>query len=127
VMALAVLSHIVTDQMGFMGSNLLFPFTKRRTTGWRLFRSGDAIPNFLSVWICMAIIMLNLDRFSKAPILPPLPYLLLMIVLPCLLFLGLRACSDLKRLHHAGKAQIKARPAVLASVEALDESAEADL
>jgi len=48
VMALAVLSHIVTDQMGFMGSNLLFPFTKRRTTGWRLFRSGDAIPNFLS-------------------------------------------------------------------------------
>ncbi len=127
VMALAVLSHIVTDQMGFMGSNFLFPLTKRRTMGWKLFRSGDALPNFLSVWVCIAVILLNLDRFSEAPIIPPLPYLAVAVVLPCLLFLGLRAWSRLRRRRQAGGARMKARPAALAAVEALDETAEADL
>lgn len=127
VMLLAVLAHIVTDQMGFMGSNLLFPFTRRRTPGWKLFHSGDAVPNFLSVWLSVVLILLNLDRFSEAPILPPLPYLLVAVVLPCLALLGLRAWTDLQRFRRAGRAQIKAGPAVLAAVEALDEAAEADL
>jgi hypothetical protein len=126
-MVLAVLSHIITDQLGFMGSNLLFPLTKKRTMGWKLFRSGDALPNLLTVWVSLAVILLNLDRFSEAPIIPPLPYLVVAIALPCLLFLGMRAWTDLQRLRRAGGAQMEARPATLAAVEALDETAEADL
>lgn len=127
VMALAVLAHIVTDQLGFMGSNLLFPITKRRTMGWKLFRSGDALPNFMSVWISMALILLNLDRFSSAPILPPLPYLVTVVFLPCILLLGWQAWSDLKRLRRAGAFPMKPQPAALAAVEAMDETGEADL
>ena len=127
VMALAVLSHIVTDQMGFMGSNLLFPLTKRRTLGWKLFHSGDALPNFLSVWICVALVLLNLDRFSEAPLIPPLPYLAVAVVLPCLLFLGLRAWSKLRRPQQVDQKRRTPQPAALAAVEALDETAETNL
>jgi membrane-bound metal-dependent hydrolase YbcI (DUF457 family) len=126
-MTLAVLAHIVTDQMGFMGSNLFFPFTKRRTMGWRLFRSGDTLPNFLSVWLSLAIILLNLDRFSEAPMIPPLPYLVLAVLVPSFLFLGWRAWSLLQRLRQPAEFQTRIQPAVLAAVEALDETAEADL
>ncbi len=119
VMALAALAHILEDQMGFMGTNLLFPLTRRRTLGWKWFRSGDAIPNALTVWLCLALILLNLDRFSAAPLLPMAPYLLIAIVLPCLLALALWAWTS--------------RPAtlppaeVLAAVEALDETAEVNV
>jgi membrane-bound metal-dependent hydrolase YbcI (DUF457 family) len=125
VMFLGVLSHIVVDQMGFMGSNLFFPLSKRRTMGWKLFRSGEALPNFLCVWVSLALILLNLDRFSQTPILPPLPYLVVSILLPCLLFLGLRVWSDLER-RRGAKARRQATPAALAAIEALDETAEAD-
>jgi hypothetical protein len=109
-----------------MGSNLLFPLTKKRTMGWRLFRSGDALPNLLSVWVSLAIILLNLDRFSEAPLIPPLPYLALMVVVPCGLCLAWRAWSDLQALRRSAGSQRQAGPATLAAVEALDETAEAD-
>jgi membrane-bound metal-dependent hydrolase YbcI (DUF457 family) len=85
-MALAALAHVLEDQLGFMGSNLLFPATRKRMMGLKLIRSGDAIPNFLAVWISLAVILLNLDRFSDAPSIPVLPYLLGVIVAPCLFF-----------------------------------------
>jgi hypothetical protein len=125
VIFLGVLSHIFVDQMGFMGSNIFFPLTRRRTMGWKLFRSGDALPNFLCVWVSLALILLNLDRFSETPFLPPLPYLVVVILLPCLLFLGLRIWSALQRLRGAN-ARRQATPAALAAIEALDEAAEAD-
>ncbi len=127
VMALAVLAHIVTDHMGFMGTNLLAPLTKRRTMGWKLFRSGDAVPNFLAVWISLAIILLNLDRFSVAPLIPPLPYLVMTVALPCLVLLGWRAGMSLKRIREPATLQIEAPPETLAAVEALDEAVAADL
>jgi len=72
VAGLGLASHIVEDQLGFMGSNLVYPFTKRRTAGLGLLRSGDAIPNFLTVWVSIALILFNLDRFSAQPRLTPL-------------------------------------------------------
>jgi membrane-bound metal-dependent hydrolase YbcI (DUF457 family) len=72
VAGLGLASHVVEDQLGFMGSNLAYPFTKRRTAGLGLLRSGDAIPNFLTVWVSVALILFNLDRFSVQPRLPPL-------------------------------------------------------
>ncbi|MFN2167589.1 MAG: metal-dependent hydrolase, partial [Anaerolineae bacterium] len=87
-MALAALAHILEDQLGFMGSNLLFPLTRRRQMGLKLLRSGDAVPNFLAVWLSLAVILLNLDRFSEAPVIPVVPYLLTVVFAPCLLFVG---------------------------------------
>jgi membrane-bound metal-dependent hydrolase YbcI (DUF457 family) len=125
VMALATLTHAAQDQMGYMGCNWLFPFTRKRTMGLKLMRSGDAIPNFLTVWISLAIILLNLDRFSTAPSIPLVPYLLGVVVVPSLFLLGLAAWSRL-RASRAPSAP-RAPAAVLAAVEALDETDEVDI
>lgn len=119
VMALGVLTHIVEDQFGYLGSNLWFPLTRRRTTGLKLFHSGDALPNFLAVWIGMSVILLNLDRFSAAPVIPVLPYVLGVVVLPLLFFLGLEILSLFQR---------PRRPAAaFAIAEVLDEMDEVDI
>jgi membrane-bound metal-dependent hydrolase YbcI (DUF457 family) len=94
VMALAGLAHVLEDQMGFMGSALLFPLTRKRTAGLGWFRSGDALPNFLVVWISLTTILLNLDRFSTTPMIPVVPYLLAVIVAPVLILLGGSTCTS---------------------------------
>jgi membrane-bound metal-dependent hydrolase YbcI (DUF457 family) len=91
VMALALLAHTVLDQLGHMGSNLLFPLTRRRTPGLGLFHSTDALPNFFAVWLSVAVILLNLDRFSGNPLLPVWPYLIAAVGVPCLVVLAWRA------------------------------------
>ncbi len=110
---------MAADQMGFMGCNFFFPLTRERTKGLGLFRSGDALPNLLAVWLSLTVILLNLDRFSAEPLLPVVPYLLVAIAAPCLLFVGLH-------LWHAHRAPRQPQP-VLAAVEALDETAEVDI
>ncbi|MCX7855685.1 MAG: metal-dependent hydrolase [Anaerolineae bacterium] len=82
VTTLGFAGHILEDQLGFMGSNLLAPFTRGRMPGLRLLRSGDAIPNFLTVWLALTLILFNLDRFSASPRLDPLYYLPLAVGLP---------------------------------------------
>ncbi len=67
IIALGYAGHLVEDQMGFMGSNLLYPFTKKRMKGMHVMRSGDSLPNFLAVWICCVIIFWNLYRFADDP------------------------------------------------------------
>ncbi len=59
-------AHIIEDQLGFLGSNLFWPLTKERSSGLKLIHSGDAIPNFLAVWLALQLIFFNLDRFSAA-------------------------------------------------------------
>jgi membrane-bound metal-dependent hydrolase YbcI (DUF457 family) len=125
-MALAGLAHVLVDQMGYMGCNLLFPVKRSRTPGLRWMRSGDAIPNFLMVWISLAILFLNMDRFSETPSIPLWPYLLSVVLLPCLLFLGLAVWDNL------GDRQAELYPhaldvKTLAAVEALDETSEVDI
>jgi membrane-bound metal-dependent hydrolase YbcI (DUF457 family) len=89
VVALGLLGHILEDQLGFMGSNLWYPLTRDRTSGLRLLRSGDAIPNFLTVWSALMLILFNLDRFSAQPRLDPRWFLGLTVVLPLLVLGGL--------------------------------------
>jgi len=67
VVGLGLVGHILEDQLGYMGSNLFFPFTRDRMGGLGLLRSGDAIPNFLTVWTSLMLILFNLDRFSEQP------------------------------------------------------------
>jgi hypothetical protein len=126
-MALAALAHILEDQLGFMGSNLLFPITRRRTTGLKWISSGDAIPNFLTVWISLATIVLNLDRFSTTPILPVLPYVVVVIVVPGLLLLGLAAWAGRRSRRRPVQGLSRITPAAMAAVEALDETGEVDI
>jgi membrane-bound metal-dependent hydrolase YbcI (DUF457 family) len=52
--------HVVEDQLGHMGANLFYPFTKTRTPGLHWMHSGDGLPNFLAVWICCLLIFWNL-------------------------------------------------------------------
>jgi len=89
VAGLGFAGHILEDQLGFMGSNLFYPFTKERTSGLQLLRSGDGIPNFLTVWTAVALILFNLDRFSAQPRLNLSWFLGLAVVLPVAVLGGL--------------------------------------
>lgn len=87
IVGLGYAIHILEDQLGWMGSNLFWPFTRHRIPGLKWMRSVDPWPNFTAVWISMVIILWNLDRFSQAPILPPWFFLLALLV-PLLLRLA---------------------------------------
>ena len=86
---LGLAGHVLEDQLGYMGSNLFYPLTRRRSPGAQLFRSGDAIPNFLTVWTGLALILFNLDRFSAQPRLHPWWFLGLAVALPVVVLGGL--------------------------------------
>ncbi len=60
--------HIFEDQFGCMGANLFFPFTKKRTSGFRLMHSGDAFPNFGCVWLCCLLIFWNIYAAIPEPL-----------------------------------------------------------
>jgi membrane-bound metal-dependent hydrolase YbcI (DUF457 family) len=82
VFALGSLTHILEDQFGYMGSNLLYPFTRRRTRGLGLCHSGDALPNLFIVWLSALFVLLNLDRFSPDPVFDPWRLLTVGFVIP---------------------------------------------
>lgn len=61
----ALVAHIAVDQLGFMGCNLFYPFTKNRIFGFGLTRSMAALPNLVAVWASILLIFWNLARFAK--------------------------------------------------------------
>ena len=90
MLMLGLVGHIVEDQLGHLGSNLLYPFTRRRTAGLGLFHSGDVWPNFVVVWAALGLIVYNLNRFSaQAPF--DSRALLVVVVLPLAAVAGLSA------------------------------------
>ena len=60
--------HILQDQLGHMGANLFSPFTKNRSTGLKLMHSGDALPNFTTVWLSCLLIFWNLYAAIPEPL-----------------------------------------------------------
>jgi len=84
VAALGYAVHVLEDQLGAMGSNLLWPITRKRSPGLHLVRSGDALPNFTTVWTACALTLFNLDRFAESPRLPAGAYLAGIVALPVL-------------------------------------------
>lgn len=64
----AYVIHIIEDQMGHMGSNLLFPFSKKRAPGFKIMHSGDAFPNFAGVWLCCLLIFWNVYAAIPDPL-----------------------------------------------------------
>ena len=85
VAAAGMAAHILEDQLGYMGSNLFWPLTRRRLPGLRLIHSGDALPNMAAVWIALMLTLWNLDRFGSDPALLPGLFLPLAVGLPLLL------------------------------------------
>jgi len=72
---LGYLAHVLEDQLGFMGSNLLPPLTKKRVPGAMLGPSNPGLMNFATNWLMIAIMIWNLNRFS--PDLGIVPYKLI--------------------------------------------------
>lgn len=84
--------HIAADQLGFMGTNLFFPFTRRRQTGRRMVHSDNTLANFAVVWVSVLVIYWNLARLAPrphfAPHLIPLLFYAAFVPLMALKFLG---------------------------------------
>jgi membrane-bound metal-dependent hydrolase YbcI (DUF457 family) len=55
-------AHVLLDQLGFLGSNLLFPFRAKRMSGLKLVHSNDAFVNFGAVWLSVLLVYWNLSR-----------------------------------------------------------------
>lgn len=115
VIGLGFAAHILEDQLGFMGSNLFYPFTRRRTGGLKLIHSGDAVPNFLTVWTAVMLIILNLDRFSAHPRLDPVLFAALALALPVAVMGG--AYFWRKQRDHRGGAESLRQGEVLSEVK----------
>lgn len=62
----AYAAHVALDQLGFMGSNLFFPFSKDRFRGMRKIHSAEPFPNLAAVWLSCLLIFWNLYRVSPA-------------------------------------------------------------
>jgi len=56
--------HVVADQLGFMGSNLWFPFQRERKPGLGLVQSAHPAWNLFAVWLSGVIVFWNLYCIS---------------------------------------------------------------
>ncbi len=88
-------SHILGDQLGFMGSGLWHPFSRRRTNGLRWLHSMDPLANTIMVWTGLLLVFWNLSRSAGTGLEYPLPRLLFFaFLLPAL---GMRLLKPLAR------------------------------
>lgn len=65
---LAFWSHVLVDQTGHLGSNLLPPFTKWRSLGWRWCTSASPFANQMVNYISAALILWNLNAYGPRPV-----------------------------------------------------------
>jgi len=62
VIVAAYSAHVAVDQLGYMGSNLFWPFSRKRTQGLKLQHSGESFPNFYAIWLACLLIYINLAQ-----------------------------------------------------------------
>ncbi len=86
IIALSFNAHVACDLLGFMGGNLLFPFTKDRSSGFKVMKASNPLGNFLVIWGSMVVTLFNLNRFSDVPVFttPWYFYFLYWLVIPAL-------------------------------------------
>ena len=103
IIALAFASHVLTDQLGYMGSNLFYPFTKKRTPGLKIAHSNRVIPNMFTNYIAITVIIWNLNAFSPehAFNMPWYQYFIEVTILPLLVLYGIAVA--IRRSRHRGK------------------------
>ncbi len=91
LVAVGYCAHILEDQLGHMGCNLLWPLTQKRTPGPGWLHAGDVAPNVLVAWTALLGIFLNLERFSGGIRLPiGLVVRIGLLVLPWLFLLAIK-------------------------------------
>jgi len=88
IAGVAYATHLLLDQFGYMGSNLLWPFSRRRTPGLKLLHASRLMPNLTVAWLCALAVYANL-ALHAAPPLPPPPAPLRLFLLGGALPLGL--------------------------------------
>ena len=88
----AYVIHVIEDQMGYMGSNLFFPFTKKRSGGLKIMHSGDAFSNFSTVWLGCLLIFWNVYAAIENPLyhFTFVRFMMYALVIPFVLFGALR-------------------------------------
>jgi membrane-bound metal-dependent hydrolase YbcI (DUF457 family) len=91
VIALGFSTHVLEDQFGHLGSNLFYPLTRERTSGFKTMHANDALPNFMTVWLSLALLFWNLYRVTPDTFFPVyingLSYLLYVVVIPVALMI----------------------------------------
>jgi len=76
-------AHVAVDQLGFMGSNIFYPFTAHRLDGLKWVHSGESFPNSMVVWGCCLLVFWNLSRLATdLPAVNPLKLIFYGLVLP---------------------------------------------
>jgi hypothetical protein len=60
-------AHALADQLGFLGSALFYPFSRRRLPGFQFTKSGAMMANLSLVWMSVLLIFWNLARFGTPP------------------------------------------------------------
>ncbi len=71
-------SHILADQFGHMGSNLFWPFTKKRVEGFKITESADPYANFGLFWTSLVILFWRMNMsIEPRPIELPWTYTLM--------------------------------------------------
>jgi len=72
--------HVLEDQLGFMGSNLLPPITKDVIPGFKLGESGSGLTNFSTAWLMIAFMIWNFNRFTDPRPIPIADWKLLLLL-----------------------------------------------
>ncbi len=89
----AYASHVLADQLGFMGSSLWYPLSRRRIPGLQRLHAMSPFANATFVWTSLLLIFWNLSRAAGPDLAYALPRLLFFgVALPVL---GIRWLSGL--------------------------------
>ncbi len=101
IVGMAYATHLLLDQLGYMGSTLLWPFRRRRTPGLKLLHGSRPMPNLAIAWLCALAVYANLALNTTPPLSPP-PAPLRLFLLGGALPLGLFSLvsRSRRRCHH---------------------------
>lgn len=105
VVVVAYWTHVLEDQLGHLGSNLWWPFTERRSSGLKLLHSGDPLPNFLTVWSSVMLILFNLNRLAAQQQFNGNVFLLWAVGLPAAIMIGAMAYQARTKAHPKTEAE----------------------
>ncbi|MBI3272920.1 MAG: metal-dependent hydrolase [Planctomycetes bacterium] len=68
IATLAFWTHVIEDQIGYLGSNLFPPFTKKRSQGLKWVTSASPMPNVITNYLAILTVLWNLNAFAAQPV-----------------------------------------------------------
>jgi len=101
IVGIAYATHLLLNQFGTMGSNLLWPFSRRRVPGLKLLHGSRPMPNLATTWLCTLAVYASL-ALNTTPPLSPSPAPLRLFLLAGALPLGLLTLAHRRRIGRAG-------------------------